>query len=347
MKSLSTATLTLFFIFFLTQKSTFAVGDTNSYIDSVPNKSIETFCFKDSNFIETKSKNNNVSYNTESANSGTNWINYILPIITLFLGVGLNKGLDYWSDKKRLKKALKRWAAEIRSLEEPMHNQIDALEKFIGENNEDVFEFPNPVVYAILDCSIFSSLDKGELMEAIQRTKGVNYDIAVPISNSINGFISIQVSTYDVLKDKFHEFKNEFSKHVNSFSSNLQALLRANAEYGVELERATGKDPATIPEYKAILDLFSVHVFPQMKDGNYNPFQMDADFFQPMISILSHLRLDERTKYLMTCVSNCIVDIGKLRMERVYMTSNMNTIIDKYKNQIDDLKDVVGKIELK
>ena len=228
-----------------------------------------------------------------------------------------------------------------------MKNQIESLEKFIGEHNEESFEFPKPVVYSILDCSIFNSLDKGELMSAIQYSKGSNYDIAVSVSNSINGFISIQIYTYEVLKDKFNDYKDESSKHINSFSESLQGLMRANAELGVEIEKETGEDPANNPNYRAILDLFSVHIMPRMQDGKFNPFEMDGNFFQPLISVLSEMRLDERIRPVTAYASSCVTNIQKLRMERVYVIENMTNVISNYKNQIDDLKIVVEKIQVK
>ena len=272
---------------------------------------------------------------------------YILPIFTLILGIGINKGLDYWSDRKKIKKVGKRWIAEIRCFESPIIMQIGVLEDYLKLHSKDTFETYNLPIYSILNCEVFKSLDKGDLLKYIELTKKTDYKEVVKSSNTIHGYISILSYLYETLKSDFDSYKSETNRFVNSINDNLQDLLREFADYGVLLEKELASDPISNTRFKLISDLISKHILPKRQTGNYDVFELENVFFMPLLAILADLRLDERTKPLANYTSNCLNDIKGIRLEKQYMTENLTIIIAGYKKQLGELETIINTIENK
>ena len=80
--------------------------------------------------VELSPLNSKVNLIVVKEKSNDDYLKYIFPVFTLLLGIAINKGLDWLSDRKKTKKAGKRWVAEIRSLENPIANEIDFLGLF-------------------------------------------------------------------------------------------------------------------------------------------------------------------------------------------------------------------------
>lgn len=276
------------------------------------------------------------------------WVSIGLPIFTLLLGIAIPLVIEWLSKRRKSKKVLKRWVAELRCLESPIQKQIEANEKFISEQSEQTFEISAPTIFSVLDCNIFQTMDKGEFLQAIESVKKIDYKEAVRISNSTHGYINILTNTYGVLWDKFQKYLDETSSYVSIFNDHFDDLLKAYADYGVELEKEAGKDPyATNLAFRQITDLFYAHVMPKMQTGDYNPFELDSVFFQPLMIALSVLRLDERITPMKQNASKCVRAIKLIRMERSYVAINMQNIADKYKEQLKELPLVLLPLEKK
>lgn len=274
------------------------------------------------------------------------WVLIGLPIFTLLLGIAIPLIIELLSKRRKSRKVLKRWVAELRCLESPIQKQIDSNEKFVREQSEKTFEIHSPTIYSILDCNIFQTMDKGELLQAIESIKKINYREAVKISNSTHGYINILTSTYYTLKDKFQRYLDEASSYISMFNDHFDDLLKAYADYGVELERETGQDPyITNATFKQITDLFSTHVLSKMETCDYNPFDLDTVFFRPLMYALSEIRFDERITPMKQHASKCVRAIKAIRMERRYVAINMQNVAEKYKVQLKDLTDIVQPLE--
>lgn len=278
--------------------------------------------------------------------SDSMWITVGLPIFTLLLGIAIPLVIEWLSKRRKSRKVLRRWVAELRCLESPIQKQIEANEKFIAEQSEDTFEISAPTIFSVLDCNIFQTMDKGEFLQAIESVKKFEYKEAVKISNSTHGYINILINTYGVLWDKFQKYLDETSSYVSQFNDHFDDLLKAYADYGVELEKETGKDPyVTSPAFRQITDLFTAHVMPKMQTGDYNPFELDSVFFQPLMIALSALRLDERITPMKQNASKCVRMIKAIRMERRYVAINMQNVADKYREQLMELPTVLQPLE--
>lgn len=272
---------------------------------------------------------------------------YILPIFTLLLGIAINKVLDYWSDRKKTKKAGKRWLAEIRCLESPIKMQIEVLEKFLKSHEKETFETPNLATYSILNCEIFKSLDKGELLKYIQSQRKADFKDIVKASNTVHGYIAILTYLYETLKSDFEKYQTESTVWVNSLNTNLQSLLRESADYGILIENQTGKDPISDPQYKLITDLITKYIMPKSQTGDYDVFLLEKEFFIPLLTILGNLRLDFRTKNLSNYTSYCLNDIKAIRLEKQYFKENLTMIISNYKQQLVEFETITKTIENK
>ena len=249
-------------------------------------------------------------------------------------------------DRKRIKKSGKRWVAEIQSLEKPIKNQIDSIKSFETEHTGTSFKPPKIVVYSSLNCEVFKSLDKNELVQYIKRcNSGKKFKEIVSISNNTNGYISVLTYLHEALKIKFNDYLNGTSKHIDSLTQNLQTLLMAFANYGLALEKEIGKDPKDDERYRPILVLFNEHIMPKMQTGEYNPFELRDSFFTPLLHILSQLRLDERTRQLSETVASCFNDIKGIEMENKYIADSIFSIKKEYEAQVTNLNQIIIEIE--
>ncbi|WP_163326322.1 hypothetical protein [Draconibacterium mangrovi] len=274
------------------------------------------------------------------------FLRYLLPILTLFLGIWTKQWLDKISDKKRIKKSGERWIAELRSLEEPLKKQIESLEKFIENHKEEEFTIPAINSYSSLNGEIFKSLDKNELIKYIEmKNKKADFSDIVKISNRTHGYISILVFLHSSLKEKFEKFIEQSSKYTEALSMNLQSFGVAFAEYGIEIERETESAPNEDARYKPIADLYNAQIVPYLDDGKFIPSILKRDFFIPVLNILNSIRLDTRTKPLFISSSGAMNNIKAIQMEKQYINEIATTMIKRYKELSAKLNDIVQNIE--
>ena len=272
-------------------------------------------------------------------------LKYIIPILTLLLGIWLNKIFDKRATNKRIKRAGNRWVAELRSLEESLKKQIESLDKFLKNRKKDSFGPTDLSIYASLNGEVFKSLNKDDLLKFIEyRNKDKDFKTVVKISNTVHGYVSVLTFLHETIKIKFQEFLDNTSKYIESLTQNLQSLLIAFSDYSLSIEKELNKDPKDDPRFKPILKLFSDQIIPKMEKGDYNPFELERKFFLPLLKILSDLRMDERTKELSISVSNCFNDIKGMKMENIYIIQNVTKIKGHYKEQLNDLEKIIYEI---
>lgn len=282
----------------------------------------------------------------ESPKQETDYFKYIFPIITLLLGIGVNKLIDYRNDNKKIKKSGKRWLAELRVLKNPIDKQIENITEFLTEhNNEENYTFPRPQLVTTLDCEVFGTLDKSELVEYLEKIKKNKFTEAVENSSEINGFISILKSTYDNFKRVFEEYKQNTSNHTTNVSRNLQSFMKEFGNYSVFLEQELGRDPIDDPRYRPILDLMDSQIKPYLENNKYDLYKLERDFFRPLIVVLSHLRHDERIYAMLEHARNCVTEIKAIRMEKHYLDINFRNFQDSYKENKKSLPKILKIIE--
>lgn len=275
----------------------------------------------------------------------TDYFKYIFPIITLLLGIAVNKLIDKLSEYKKIKKSAKRWNIELRNLESPLENQIISIDDFLTEHNKEIFQIPNLVVETFLSCETFKSLEKTELIKYLEKIKKKDFLKAIKDINAINSYTHSISYYFESLKTKYNDYLKGSSTHTYSLSKNLQELLKSFANYGVELEKELNTDPLNNVRYKPIFDLFENEIRPYLQDGNYDIFKLEKDFFIPLLTILTLLRLDPKTLFMAENVRNCINDIKGIKMEKHYLTKNFENFRVKFVDFKDELSDIYSRIE--
>lgn len=278
--------------------------------------------------------------------SKSDFFQYLFPILTLLLGIWIKELLDRNNNKKKIKKMGQRWVAELRSVEEPLRKQTEALKDFLTEHKKEEFSIPRISLYSSLNGEVFKSLDKNELIQYIEsKYKKSDYKDIVKISNRTHGYISILVNLYSTLKEEFEKYLSQTSIYVEAFNKNLQSFNVAFAEYGVEIEREIKTDPINDERYKPIADLYSTFILPHLEDGKFNPFVLQTDFFLPVISHLSKYRLEPITKPLLVASNEALNNIKGIKMEKYYMTKKINIVLERYDDLLKNLNDIVNAIE--
>lgn len=277
--------------------------------------------------------------------SKVDWLKYLLPLFTLFLGIWVKGFLENRSNKKKIKKSGERWIAELRSLKEPLEQQIESLEKFQTENDTDEFEIPNLGLYSAVSGEVFKSLDKSELIKSIElKNKGLDFKKIIKISNRTNGYISILEHLHKTINEKYDKYLAEISKTTSEFTKNIQAFNLAFGDYGVALEKEIGGVPINDPRYRPLADLYTEYITPRLTDGKFNPYLLDEHFFLPIVNILSHYRLEPQTKPLSNVITSCLSSIKAIRMEKHYITENIKVLIILYQKQLDDLDEITSQL---
>jgi hypothetical protein len=284
---------------------------------------------------------------------------YVISIISILVGFFLNKVYEWWNDRKKVRKSGKRWINEIRSLEESINSQIEALELFDSNMKANSNAIPNLSIYPVLNGNVFKSLDKNDLMNYIEQKnskkwyerpftrtddeKLSEFKAIVKISNKVHGFVSRLETYYEQIGKRHESFSTGKSAITTALTKNLQEWLKAFAVYGVELERQ-GVDLSIDPRYKPIADLFIIEIEPHLHDANFDPEKLKDNFFMPILRILSHLRLDPQIKDLAEAGTACLHSIKGIEMEMYYLATNLGTLIKYYEELLEDLNPIIDSI---
>lgn len=277
----------------------------------------------------------------------SNWFKDILPILTLLLGIFINRGIDFFATRKRTKKHGERWIAELNSLTDPITKQVEYLSAFKQEHDKEKFDIPKLNVVSILDGESFNSLDKSELIKFLEKFRHNKYEQAIRLSNRVNIFISILKNHLKNLHLKFDDYLKGTSLHTTNLSKHLQDFLQRFAYYGVQLEKELNGDPLNDPRYKPIFDLVNAEIYPYMTQGNYDIYKLENSFLVPMFQVLGQNRLDERIFPMAESVRGCINCIKGIKMEKRYFSDNLQTIIERYTEEQGQLKEILEDLSKK
>ncbi len=290
--------------------------------------------------------------------TGTDWTKYALPILTLFLGIGINRLIDWISKRNATIRNGERWVVELRSTEVPLSQQMTDLIAFKDSLSFTEFVIPEIKAMTNLNGDVFKSLDKNEFIKYIEikNTKPLHkrifdskeekekaYKKVVSISNYTHGHIAIMEHQHNLISEKFKSYTIGTSGHVQSFNNHLQEFLREYGMYNLNHEKEgvnIFEDKRTAP----LSVLYIAQIVPHIEDGTYNPFKLRDDFFIPSIRHLANYRFEEKTLSLAKSITACLNDIAGIKMEVEYMTKNTNIILERYSELLTSLPDVIRDI---
>jgi len=327
------------FIFFFSTIISFPQSKKNLHlIPSQNNTKASTKVYSN----KVNDKNLNI-YIKPSSNSNT--FKDILPILTLLLGIFINRSIDFLTDRKRIKKHGERWKIELNSLETPINKQNEIIKTFLIEHEKEKAEVPQMTIYSSLDCKTFDSLDKPELIKYLEKYRSKKYSESIKISNKIQAFISIQKGIFENLNIKFKDYLREISLHTTSLNNNLQELHRIFGDYAVEIDKEIGKSSIHDDRVKPILILFENEIIPYRENALYNIYHIDDKFYKPLIGILTQLRHDDRTKPLITSVRQGMISINYIKNEKYYLKVNLESTITQYTQQAKELEIILKELK--
>ena len=254
----------------------------------------------------------------------------ILPIIMLVLGVLIDRLVQVFVDRNRIKRNGERWRHELLSYGELLSKQIGSLEQFIIEycNQPIRYDIPPLTTFQLVKGTIFESLSKEDLYIYLKRKKKYELDVQERY-NKIMSFVMTLDTSYTQLNDSVHDFRESAGAQVELFNN-------AQLRYGKQL--LCSFDPTKISnvDYNELSQLYN-----DAFEGhpNVNPLLMDTTLITPSLSILDSYD-KQYFKVLIEELGNMRYSINGMKLEKKYIKSNLENIIDVYKICIEFLNDV-------
>jgi hypothetical protein len=302
-------------------------------------------------------KDTNIILVKQEATS-TDWAKYTLPILTLFLGIGINRLIDWINKRNAIIRNGERWVVELRSTEVPLSQQMTDLIAFRDSLSFSEFVIPEIKAMTNLNGDVFKSLDKNEFIKYIEiknakplykrifnskEEKEKAYQEVVSISNYTHGHIAIMEHQHNLISEKFKSYSAGISGHAQSFNNHLQEFLREYGMYNLNYEKE-GVNIYDDERTALLCVLYTTQIAPHMEDGGYNPFKLRDEFFIPSIRHLANYRFEEKAILLAKSITTCLNDIAGIKMEVVYMTKKVNIILERYTELINSLPDLIKDI---
>ena len=265
---------------------------------------------------------------------------FILPIVMLLLGVGIDRGIVWINDRKKIKKIGKRWITELRSLLTPIQRQKYSFSSFIKEYcvEEDLYRMPNIADMRPIDGSKFSSLSKEDLYEYLEDIKGVDCDL---VYRKITNIVSNLESTYSQLLEKINEFKRKTSGYVdqyNAISQNYRTLLYDLESYA-EDHKIKKEDLEEL--YRLFIETFNNSEKP------FNVFKSKNEFIEPSKVILMRYKANPDLQVMFHELVRCLDCIEGLKNEKIYIKTNFETAMGIYDMVVNTTKEVLKTLDSK
>jgi len=301
--------------------------------------------FKDSFILKpSKSVGQDIQVFIKDNEKKDTWFKDVLPIFTLLLGIFLNRLIEFFINRKTIKKQGERWITELRILEDPIKAQIGYLQEFKKEHDLEKFDIPLLTILSILNGESFNSLDRSELIKYFVTIKHKKYNDAITLSTRINIFISILKNHFQNLKTKFDEYLEKYSEHTLDLTKNLQVFLQRFREYDIQLQKQLNGNPIDNPRYRPLFDLINTQIYPHIKSGHYDIYVLEKDFIIPAIDFFNKYRLEDWTNPLIDPLVGSINNIKGIKMAKYYFSQNLEVLINRYSGESIQLNDILDEI---
>lgn len=254
----------------------------------------------------------------------------ILPIIMLVLGVLIDRFAQLFADRSRIKRNGKRWKRELLSFVPIINKQITELESFIGDycNKPQRYDIPPLVTSQIIKGSIFESLNKEDLYQYLERKKKHDTDIQERY-NKIMSFIMTLDTTYDQLNYYLNSFRESEGNHIEAFNNAQYHYAKHLYDLSSNVPHAIDKD-----NYNELSNLYN-DAFGNHPD--VNPLLLEDPFITPSLKILD-CHDKQIFKGLTDDLGSMRFSINGMRLEKTYLKSNFENIIEHYQMCLGFLK---------
>lgn len=267
--------------------------------------------------------------------------NYISPIITLIIGIFIEKNIESFSRKRRIKKMTQRWRAELLSIKEPLQKQIQVFDLFISEYGDMVYDIPQIQLYSDLKGDNLKYLDKSDLLEYLEMY--YKEQESLKIYHKATGVISILENAYKNIVQKFQDFQTSSSNYINEFNFGLQEFCGNLSRLHVCQENP-GKKVFTDTEWDSLMFLYNQNIVIHLEDSNFNPFILKEKFFEPTIEIISKHHSDESIIPISDSIRKCMNAVRGLCLEKRYIHKNLLEIKKWYLELLNTIDSISGQM---
>lgn len=266
-----------------------------------------------------------------------NLTEYAFTIITLIIGVALDRGIDFVVSRKKIHKAGNQWLGEFKYFLSPIEKQIDNINTFLHTHDRTKFNTPVFGILFSLKGENFKSLNKSEFYDYLKRNKK-QINSPIQFANELHVIVDIVAYNYVNIDDAFNTYKNKTSEMFDLFILNLNNLIKAIAHLATELEK-NSIDYNDDPLFRGALTI-QQNGMPKDDMGYIDIYAVNNDMIIPMIKHLSLYRTDERTNELRDAASQCSTYIKKIKLEENYLILKLEQIVvslEKSKNKLISL----------
>ena len=287
----------------------------------IPTVCLDYYIFENDSVIFDKPQNVGQLIYVEHTKDIDKVLEYLFPIITLLLGVAIDRFLLRINEQKRIEKSGELWLVEIKALKGSLEKQINSLSYFIKSycDVENEFDIPSIPKYETLKCEIFNSFSKKDLYDFLNIK---NKNESVQIFHKISSIISTTKDTYEQQLQYFKRSMESMSMQIDSFDVNIQNYR--NELFLNERHRTYLKD-----DYKTLLTLLKSEVLEKLPEINI--FELQESFIKKSLIILSEY--DKKLcSELLIILMECQKNIQALKNEKYYCKNNFNNAVRLYKD---------------
>lgn len=288
-----------------------------------------------------------------TASDNSKWL---IPLLSLILGFMLNKIYDFFTSKFRISKAGRRWLIELENITNLIPDQIENLKAFKEIAGKDEISKPVLFLNSTIRGEIFTSLDKNDLLKYIEvkylttayyfqgtKNKLKTYQKLIEITTNTHNHLSRLNHYYEMTQKRYNDYLEGISVQTAALNISLQNFVIDQRSYFLLLERHP--NPENDKRVAKMTELYKNILYPLMKgEIALNPPQLRDEYFVVLSTILVPVRHEEKVEELLDSVNRCLNSIAALNAERDYITTNIDTLVERYTSLIAEGNSIIKAV---
>lgn len=165
------------------------------------------------------------------------WVWKVFPVITLLLGIGIQRLITVRDQRKKERKAAYDLLTEIQLIDEPVRKQVEAIQRFVEAQSVRKVTVPELTVQHTLKMDRLKSIDRPAVVEHFARTKG-DREEALRLANKLFSGCDIVTEHYGRMEHMTEEYKRRGQDCWSTWQKLLNEWMRAVSTIVVEAEKA-------------------------------------------------------------------------------------------------------------
>lgn len=289
---------------------------------------------------EIKIKDPSPEFTIQLIQDDDNIVVIVLPILTLILGVFLEKGWEAIKENRKFHKNIKRWKLELYGLIKPLENQANSLKEFNSELKKNKDIMPSLGFETALDCEVFNLLERTELLDYYQKIQELKEKDALEKVNKISANIKATKFYHNLIIEKYNDYKSGRSAHTSAFNQSLNAILLEFNLMKPKYRTLIETDQKVQKHFVNIDSLIKNEIEPYKEKGDFKLFEMKEKFFEPLIAELNEISQNVDAQKIFENSQNCLNQLKGIEREIEYVTTNFNNFkkqLETSKSNFDDL----------